>query len=119
MCSNSQARLTDTHRLPGFAAELLLIRRARGDAASAGIFCDPVWEMLLALYSEGTALSPGRLGDVTGLPQSTARRWVAVLEAYCLAGRPGTGEPDLVSITDEGRRLVERSLRAILAAAQH
>jgi DNA-binding MarR family transcriptional regulator len=76
--------------------------------------------MLLALYSREIPLTVSTLSNVTRLPESTGTRWVAVLESRRLVSRlesPGTPGPDLVSITDEGRNILERSLRAILSAA--
>lgn len=63
---------------------ILVFRRARNTVFGEGLFSDPAWDILLALYAahlEGRSVSLTELALSTDTPQSTAARWIVALEA--------------------------------------
>lgn len=107
----------DSQHLSSLAEEIYLMRRARDREMPSELFGEPAWDMLLALYRENDpALTMDALHLVSGIPESTAVRWVAALQCRGLVerARPGDQNLDLVSLTGEGRRILERSLGAML-----
>ncbi|AHE53173.1 hypothetical protein [Sphingomonas sanxanigenens] len=68
--------------LPGIARALLDERRARDTRLGDGIFADPAWDLMLAVYlgeRDGRPLSAASLEAASPVPQSTVRRWVRLL----------------------------------------
>lgn len=114
--------LDDPALLCGAAAELYRMRRARDRIMPSGLMGEPAWDILLALYSE-------RPGDLTvsslcygsGVPETTALRWIGVLDREGLVERSKhqrDARITLVTLSTEGRALVERSLKAMLRLAR-
>jgi DNA-binding MarR family transcriptional regulator len=65
-------------------------RRTALIAPGGGLFADPAWDILLELYVaelRGQKLNASVLGIEAGIPQSTALRWLALLEKMGLARR--------------------------------
>jgi DNA-binding MarR family transcriptional regulator len=110
--------LDNAQLLSTAAAEIYRMRRARDHVMPKGLVGEPAWDMLLALYSEEPAkLTVSSVCYGSGVPQSTAMRWIAILERQKLVRRvehPRDERINLLSLTDEGRLLVERALKAML-----
>jgi DNA-binding MarR family transcriptional regulator len=77
-------------------ADVLSIRSAIQARASRGrhfnpeLFADPAWDMLLELYSAALTqrkLTVSRLGERSGVPMTTALRWISTLEREGLIDR--------------------------------
>ena len=104
------------------AEALLAARRTRGEALGAGLFADPAWDMLLALFAaaeRGEAMSVSRLCAAADVPQTTALRWLEQLERVRLVGR-ATDTTDarrtLVSLAPDAREKMRLLLRRTAAA---
>ena len=110
----------DARTLRNAAAKFYRMRRARDRLIPEELTGEPAWDILLALFAE----SPERLPMSSacfgsGVPQSTALRWVATLETRKLVKRRAHSRDDgliLLALTDEGTRVVERCITAMLRA---
>jgi DNA-binding MarR family transcriptional regulator len=105
----------DEARQRGRNAELLAIRKGlqarqqRGRFFNPRLFADPAWDMLLELYAASLTerrLTVSRLAERSGVPLTTALRWISTLEKEQLIDR----EDDrfdkrrmFLSLTDKGR----------------
>ena len=104
------------------ADALLVARRARTEALGPGLFADPAWDMLLALFAaaeRGQALPVTRLCAVTGVPQTTALRWLEQLEQSRLIARAADttdARRTLVSLAPETREKMRTLLKRTTAA---
>lgn len=93
---------------------IMKARRARDIYFDGGLFSDPAWDMLLALFAADLAqqrvtISP--LCEAAGVPATTALRWIRVLEHHGLIERrndPLDRRRVFVALTDAARH----SLRA-------
>ena len=114
--------LDDCRLLTSAAAEIYAMRRARDRYMPDGLASEPAWDMLLALYSEEPSKLPvSSLCYGSGVPMTTALRWIGVLESQGLVERTRHRRDrriNLLSLTREGSSVVEQCLRAILRAAQ-
>lgn len=87
----------------------LLARQQRGRFFNPRLFADPAWDMLLELYAASLTerrMTVSRLAERSGVPLTTALRWIATLEQEELIDR----EADrfdrrrmFLSLTDKGR----------------
>jgi DNA-binding MarR family transcriptional regulator len=87
----------------------LLARQQRGRFFNPKLFADPAWDMLLELYAASLTerrMTVSRLAERSGVPLTTALRWIAILEQEELIDR----EADrfdrrriYLSLTDKGR----------------
>ena len=87
----------------------LLARSQRGRFFNPKLFADPAWDMLLELYAASLTerrLTVSRLAERSGVPLTTALRWICTLENEQLIDR----EDDrfdkrrmFLSLTDKGR----------------
>jgi hypothetical protein len=104
------------------AEALLTARRTRGEALGAGLFADPAWDMLLALFAaaeRGEALSVSRLCAAAEVPQTTALRWLEQLERGRLIARAADAADarrTLVSLAPDAREKMRLLLRRTAAA---
>lgn len=109
-------------RLVAIAGDIYRMRRARDQVLPRGLAGEPAWDMLIALYSEDQEPLPvSSVLYASGVPPTTAFRWVAVLCAQGLVERtrhPRDRRLSLLSLTDHGRSVVEDSLNAILRSAR-
>jgi DNA-binding MarR family transcriptional regulator len=114
--------LRDPRLLMSAATEMYRMRRARDQLMPAGLMGEPAWDILLALYSEEpTALTVSSVCHGSGVSSAAGLRWIAVLEAENLVKRTAHERDDriaLVSMTEHGRSIVERCLRAMLRSAR-
>jgi DNA-binding MarR family transcriptional regulator len=69
-------------RLADLARAILAERRRRVRSFDASIFGEPAWDILLALFGSEPfgRQTIGQLIRWTGVPQTTALRWIAYLE---------------------------------------
>lgn len=108
----------ERRRLITAAGEIYRMRRARDRIMPADFVGEPAWDMLLALYSEEPAKLPvSSVCYGSGVPTTTALRWIGALVEQCLVERTRHNRDRrlvLLSLTDEGRQIVERSLKAML-----
>jgi DNA-binding MarR family transcriptional regulator len=101
---------------------LLAARRARTEALGAGLFADPAWDMLLALFAaaeRGEALPVTRLCAAAGVPQTTALRWLEQLEQSRLIARTADSTDarrTLISLAPDAREKMRALLRRTTAA---
>lgn len=72
------------------AKKLIAFRRLRERTLGHDLFADPAWDMLLDLYvarSEGKRISVSSCCIGSNVPQTTALRWMALLERKGLITR--------------------------------
>jgi DNA-binding transcriptional ArsR family regulator len=108
------------------ARKLYHARRERETFFPPELFGEPAWDMLLDLYvaqAERRETSVTSLTTGSGGPQSTALRWLALLEELGLMSRmPAVHDRRVIymKLTDEGVRTMHRYLRRIgEAGAEH
>jgi DNA-binding MarR family transcriptional regulator len=108
---------------PAATAEALLAaRRARTEALGPGLFADPAWDMLLALFAaaeRGESLPVTRLCAAAGVPQTTALRWLEQLEQGRLIARSADAADarrTLVTLAPDAREKMRTLLRRTAAA---
>lgn len=104
------------YRARSTAADILTIRRTlqaraqRGLYFSSRLFSDPAWDILLQLYAAALMqrkLTVSRLTKRSGVPMTTAIRWLATLESEGLLTRqedPLDGRQVYVSLSAKGLR---------------
>ena len=107
-------------KLATIALSIYASRRMRADYFAGSLFGEPVWDMLLDLFVnkiQGRRVSRASLSLATNLPQTTALRWVKVLEEEGLLQRSDKNEDarlDVVELTAEAftqmRRFIEDSV---------
>lgn len=103
------------------AGSIYQSRRLRDRFLSTSLLGEPVWDMLLALYcfsGRGEALSASGLCFAAGVPQSTALRWLQVMEQKKLVRRTKDhkdGRRSLISLTEETKQLLDEYLSTIKA----
>jgi DNA-binding MarR family transcriptional regulator len=107
--------MTTTSALTAAKRELAL-RRRRNEVLGQELFGEPAWDMLLDLFvahEEDRPLSVGRLCSAAGVPESTARRWLATLESHGTVVRtsdPADACSELVLLTAAERDRLVRFL---------
>jgi len=94
-------------------------RRLRSKFFSSSMLGEPVWDMLLALYcfsARGEVLSVSGLCQAADVPQSTAIRWVQLMEQKQLVIRSKDrkdGRRAFVSLSDEAKQIIDNYLTSI------
>ena len=89
-------------------------RRRRSELFAPELFADPAWEMLLELYInelEQTRISVTSLCIASGVPATTALRWISRLCVKGLASRrkdPHDARRAWIELTEQGRDLMMR-----------
>lgn len=119
----SQARREPTgHELRSLARRIYESRRLRDRVLKAGLFGEPAWDMLLALFympRQGKLLSVSGLCYAAGVPLTTALRWQTVLADEGLIER-GPDKVDrrrqFMRLTDKGRKLMQQYLTQLFYA---
>lgn len=118
----SESELDNPQLLKSAAAEIYRMRRSRDRIMPADLTGEPGWDILLALYAEGPSeLTVSSVCYGAGVPATTAMRWVAALDSRGFVQRTKHARDKrliLCSLTDEGRLIVERCLRAMLRSAR-
>jgi DNA-binding MarR family transcriptional regulator len=103
-------------------------RRARAEVHNRAVrarffdqrlFCDPAWDMLLELFQQQSAERPIRVRSLcaaSGVPATTALRWIRVLEEAGLAERvrdPSDRRQIFVHLTADGHARIASYLAAL------
>lgn len=98
-------------------------RRIRAELICEDLFADPAWDLLLELYAtklgqQRTSLSSA--SNASGVPMSTALRWIAALEERDLVIRerdPLDARRVWLSLTPQGVSLMHRYFATIATTA--
>lgn len=115
---SSDEQLTDQD-LRKLANRIFESRRLRAQFLSTSLLGEPVWDMLLALYSHPSrdeGLSVGELCLAAAVPAPTALRWARVIEQKNLISRtkhPKDRRRAIVTLTDEGELLMRGYLASV------
>ena len=115
---NAGAHLSEAE-LTELACRLYEARRARTRFLSVSMLGEPVWDMLLALYcftARGKRISVSSLCFASGVPSTTALRWVGVMEERDLIKRSKDvrdGRRTYLVLTEQGTRVMQRYLRSV------
>jgi hypothetical protein len=94
-------------RAIGLASYLLRTRRLRSEMLGEGLFDDPAWYILLDLFvarHQGREMGVSSVCIGSGVPSTTALRWIKVLEDRGMIGRrsdPGDGRRVLLALEPE------------------
>ena len=97
-------------------------RRRRANFFDAGMFGEPAWDILLALYiseQEGVRQTITRLTEYVGSPMTTILRWIYALEKRGLIAReshPTDLRKIFVEITEAGRDALDSYFSETLTA---
>ena len=89
-----------------YVRSILRARRHRGAYFDERLFADPAWDMMLELLAarlECRSVSVSSLCLASGVPQTTALRWIGVLVASDIVVRrqdPADGRRVLVGLSD-------------------
>jgi hypothetical protein len=98
------------------AARVYHARRRRARYFDPGIFADPAWDMLLDLFIarvRGKQVGTVSLCHASGVPATTALRWIDLLEKHGLVERrrdPADRRARLIALTDQGYRVMRQYL---------
>ena len=112
--------MTEHDELKAAAVEILAMRRRRESVLSNRLIGEAAWDILLAAYSSPNAvIQTKELCASTQVPESTALRWVQVLERegfLVKAAHPirQDGRATYYRLTHSGRINVEHALEAML-----
>ena len=107
------------NKLIELAGSIYQSRRLRDRFLNTSLLGEPVWDMLLALYcfsASGKALSVSGLCHSAGVPQTTALRWIQIMEQKKLIRRTkdwDDGRRTLLSLTDETKQLLDDYLATL------
>ncbi len=113
---NAGAELSDDE-LVELACRIYESRRQRSRYLNSSLLGEPVWDMLLALYcftTRGRRMSVSSLCYASGVPQTTALRWVSVMEERELIARSRDrkdGRRYYLVLADKGRDVMQAYLR--------
>lgn len=107
----------NTSALHDLAARIYASRRDRRHFFEEGLFSDPAWDMLVALYCAwacGKRLSVTSLVYSADVPPTTGLRWVKNLEEAGLVEKfrdESDGRRIYVSLTPDAQERIERYLK--------
>jgi DNA-binding MarR family transcriptional regulator len=98
--------------LQGDAAAVQLARSLRRQVIGEGIFNEPAWEILLALYvaDNRRRLNTTRVTELSGVAMTTALRWLEFLDrAELILQRESVQDQrvNIVELSSKGRRLMD------------
>ncbi len=105
--------------LTELACRIYESRRLRARYLSMSLLGEPVWDMMLALYcfsTRGRRMSVSSLCYASGVPQTTAMRWIGVMEKRDLVKRSKDlrdGRKTYLLLTEQGKNAMQRYLRGI------
>lgn len=112
---NGPARLT-------VALAWVAARKARNSVLDGALFADPAWDILLDLYICHAQGSRGTISDAclaSGVPATTALRWIRILESRDLVLRerdPNDRRRTFLALSDEGVQKMEQALDGAAAS---
>jgi DNA-binding MarR family transcriptional regulator len=93
---------------------ILKLRASRTAIFSDGLFADPAWDMLLDLYIahlEGRLEAVSSICVASGVPSTTAIRWIKLLEHQgwvCRSPDPTDGRRCFLALTGKAQAAMER-----------
>jgi len=98
------------------ARAVLRRRHERLDLFPADIFGEPAWEMLVELYSSGhrSASDPRKLAEASGVPASSAKRWIDYLEQNEMLVRGADRGVESIRLTSKAVRTLDSYFCQIL-----
>jgi len=116
---SSRSRSADRTAVVRLARCTYVARRARERFVSGAMLGEPAWDMLLGLYltDGGQRQTITTLTEHSGVPPTTALRWIEYLAAQGLAiRRPHVtdGRASQIEITDKGREALDNYFSALL-----
>jgi DNA-binding MarR family transcriptional regulator len=106
----------DGDRLREIAARMLELRRSRTEFLNRALLGEPAYEMLLRVYVAPEPLTAARLADLTGVPHSSALRWIEYLASKELVTRgrhPKDRRATVIGLTPKGKETLDALLRMI------
>lgn len=106
----------DAGRLREIAARMLDLRRSRMEFLNRAMLGEPAYEMLLRVYVSSEPLTAARLADLTGVPHSSALRWIDYLVSKELVTRnrhPKDRRATVIDLTLKGKETLDALLRMI------
>lgn len=101
--------------LAEFIARMSKIRMRRNEIIGAHLFRDPAWDMLLELFvaeEQGKPVSVSSLCYASGVPPTTALRYIALLQKHELITREGDRKDHRRCFVHPTERAVEGVARA-------
>ena len=111
--AHCEAPLDTSYRRIHGIRRYLAARAGRGRFFNPRLFADPAWDMLLELYVASLAqrrLQVSRLSERSGVPMTTALRWINALERDGLLQRESDVHDSrlvLLSLTEKGRHSMD------------
>jgi DNA-binding MarR family transcriptional regulator len=102
-----------------FIRTILKLRANRRNIFGADVFGEPCWDMLLELYDadlRGRRESVSSLCIASGVPSTTALRWIKVLEREGCVRRiadPHDGRRYFMELTEVGKAALDRIFAAL------
>ena len=105
--------------LTELACRIYESRRLRARFLSMSLLGEPVWDMVLALYcfsARGRRMSVSSLCYASGVPPTTALRWIGVMEErdlVCRSKDHRDGRKTYLHLTEQGKQAMQRYLRSI------
>ena len=117
--ANEPATAIPREQLAELARRIYETRRSRSQYLHGALFGEPVWDMLLALYcgaSRGETPSVSSLCHAAGVPQTTALRWLHLMEQKKLIDRtpdPNDGRRVYLTLSKHGDEVITTYLASI------
>jgi DNA-binding MarR family transcriptional regulator len=117
--AKTHANTSPGDKLLELAGNIYQGRRLRSRFLEPSLLGEPVWDMLLALYcftAAGKSLSVSGLCHSAAVPQTTALRWIQLMEQKNLIKRSrdwDDGRRTLLSLTEESKQVLEEYLAAL------
>lgn len=111
----------DANHCSELVAEILRFRKYRNKAFGDDLFGEPAWDILLELYTAartGRRLSVSGACYVSGVPQSTALRWITRLERdghIVRINDPFDGRRSWLALSEESERKMDDLLSRMAA----
>lgn len=116
---SSPSRIANRKTLIELARHTFMARRARSRFIGGAMFGEPAWDMLLALYvtESSSRQTITRLTELSGVPATTALRWIEHLISQGFARRRPhitDGRVTFIEISDKGRNSLDAYFSAML-----
>jgi hypothetical protein len=118
--SKNNNNISDIPQLYALAKEELRNRQDREIHFDVSLFGEPAWDILLDLFAhkvEGKLVSVSSVSIASGVPNTTALRWIGLLEQRSLVRRVASPTDKRVSwldLSDDAFKCVSATLRSRL-----
>jgi DNA-binding MarR family transcriptional regulator len=115
---NDRAALVDAAR------RSITRRKLRTAIFPDAIFGEPAWDMLLELYARGSDNEPdvqNLLAELSGIPTTTAIRWMDYLEEQQLIRRdvhPFNGQHPVIRLTEKAKAIMDCYFAQVISEEQ-